>query len=383
MKEVILEVRNLQVLGDKQTILDIPKLQVEMGETLAFLGPNGAGKTTLLQVLAFLQSPHEGTVFFKGLPVNYKKNLLPLRRSLAVVFQEPLLFDTTVFENVASGLKLRRVPRHEIYEKVFMWLERLGISHLANRSARTLSGGEAQRTSLARAFVLNPQILFLDEPFAALDSPSRETLIEDLEHILRETPTTTILVTHDRSEVLRLADRVAIMDRGKILQMGRTDEVFNHPINETVAAFVGIETVLPGKVVEGREGTFLVKISEGHTIETIGNLRIGEDVWVCLRPEQVTLETLERDPGTWRSEDREEKESTLLRQEKITSSARNRIKGRVLRVVPQGLYYKVVLDCGFPLTSFVTKHSVEALNLKEGRSVLATFKATAVHIIPK
>jgi tungstate transport system ATP-binding protein len=383
VKEVILEVRNLQVLGDKQTILDIPKLQVEMGETLAFLGPNGAGKTTLLQVLAFLQSPHEGTVFFKGLPVNYKKNLLPLRRSLAVVFQEPLLFDTTVFENVASGLKLRRVPRHEIYEKVFMWLERLGISHLANRSARTLSGGEAQRTSLARAFVLNPQILFLDEPFAALDSPSRETLIEDLEHILRETPTTTILVTHDRSEVLRLADRVAIMDRGKILQMGRTDEVFNHPINETVAAFVGIETVLPGKVVEGREGTFLVKISEGHTIETIGNLRIGEDVWVCLRPEQVTLETLERDPGTWRSEDREEKESTLLRQEKITSSARNRIKGRVLRVVPQGLYYKVVLDCGFPLTSFVTKHSVEALNLKEGRSVLATFKATAVHIIPK
>ncbi len=383
MKEVILEVRNLQVLGDKQTILDVPKLQVEMGETLAFLGPNGAGKTTLLQVLAFLQSPHEGTVFFKGLPVDYKKNLLPLRRSLAVVFQEPLLFDTTVFENVASGLKLRRASRQEIYEKVFIWLERLGISHLANRSARTLSGGEAQRTSLARAFVLNPQILFLDEPFAALDSPSREALIEDIEHILRETHTTTILVTHDRSEVLRLADRVAIMDRGKILQMGRTDEVFNHPINETVAAFVGIETVLPGKVVEGREGTFLVKISEGHTIETIGNLRVGGDVLVCLRPEQVTLETLERDPGTCRSEGREKKDSILLRPEKITSSARNRIKGRILRVVPQGLYYKVILDCGFPLTSFVTKHSVEALNLKEGRSILATFKATAVHIIPK
>lgn len=383
MKEVILEVRNLQVFGYQQTILDIPKLQVEMGETLAFLGPNGAGKTTLLQVLAFLQSPHEGTVLFKGLPVDYKKNLLALRRSLAVVFQEPLLFDTTVFENVASGLKLRRIPQQEIREKVFMWLERLGISHLTNRSARTLSGGEAQRTSLARAFVLNPQILFLDEPFAALDLPSREALIEDLERILHETHTTTILVTHDRSEVLRLADRVAIMDRGKILQMGRTEEVFNHPINETVAAFVGIETVLPGKVIQGREGTFLVKISEGHTIETIGNLRVGEDVWVCLRPEQVTLETLERNLETQRSQSMGEKDPLFFQQERSTSSARNRIKGRILRVVPQGLYYKVVLDCGFPLTSFVTKHSVEALNLKEGRSILATFKATAVHVIPK
>jgi len=363
MKQVILEARNLQVFWKEQTLLDIPKLQVECAETLALLGPNGAGKTTLLQVLALLQRPHRGEIFFNDVPVNYSKNLLKLRRALTVVFQEPLLFDTTVFENVASGLKLRGASRNDIQRKVSTWLERLGISHLADRPARALSGGEAQRTNLARALVLSPQVLFLDEPFSALDPPSREALIGDVERIFRETRTTAVLVTHDRSEALRLADRVAIMDRGKILQIGKTDEVFNQPINETVAAFVGIETVLPGKVKEGRAGTFLVEVSGGHRLEVIGNLSLGEDVLLCLRPEQVTLQILE-------------KERTL-------SSARNHVKGRILKIIPQDLYYKVVLDCGFPLTSFVTRSSVEALNLKEGKPIVATFKATGIHIIRK
>ncbi|MCI0525992.1 MAG: ABC transporter ATP-binding protein [Nitrospira sp.] len=363
MREIILEARNLQVLRNGQTILNIPKLQVETGEALAFLGPNGAGKTTLLQALALLQRPQEGEILLDGTLVNYGKNLLKLRRSLAVAFQEPLLFDTTVFENVASGLKLRGEPRNEIKRKVFTWLEHLGISQLTNRSARTLSGGEAQRTSLARAFVLSPQILFLDEPFAALDPPSREALIEDVERILQETRTTTILVTHDRTEALRLANRVAIMSYGKILQIGKTDEVFNYPLNETVAAFVGIETVLPGRVKEGKEGTFRVELSQGQSLEVTGNLAVGEDVLLCLRPEHVTLEIPER--------------------EKIISSARNHVEGHILKIIPQDLYYKVVLDCGFLLTSFVTKGSVQALNLQEGKSVIATFKATAVHIIRK
>jgi tungstate transport system ATP-binding protein len=363
MKEVIFEVRNLQVLGDKQIILDIPKLQIETAETLAFLGPNGAGKTTLLQVLALLQRPYQGEILFDGIPVVYEKNLLKLRRALAVVFQEPLLFNTTVFDNVASGLKLRGASRTEIKKKVCLWLERLKISHLVDRSARTLSGGEAQRTSLARAFVLSPRVLFLDEPFSALDFPSRETIIEDIDHILRETRITTVLVTHDRSEALRLANRIAIMDNGKILQIGKTEEVFNHPLNENVAAFVGIETVLPGKVREGKDGTFLVEISGHHFIEVIGNLNLEEDVLLCIRPEQVTLQIPDG--------------------EKTISSARNRVRGRILKIIPQGLYYKVILDCGFPLTSFVTKNSVEALALKEDHSILATFKATAVHIIRK
>jgi tungstate transport system ATP-binding protein len=153
------------------------------------------------------------------------------------------------------------------------------------------------------------------------------------------------------------------MDNGKILQIGKTEEVFNHPLNENVAAFVGIETVLPGKVREGKDGTFLVEISGHHFIEVIGNLNLEEDVLLCIRPEQVTLQIPDG--------------------EKTISSARNRVRGRILKIIPQGLYYKVILDCGFPLTSFVTKNSVEALALKEDHSILATFKATAVHIIRK
>ncbi len=137
-----------------------------------------------------------------------------------MVFQEPLLFDTTVFDNVATGLKIRKEKRSAIQERVEEQLERFGIAHLSHRSARTLSGGEAQRTSLARAFAVQPEILFLDEPFASLDPPSQESLIEDLEGILRQTQTTTIFATHDRLEALRLSDRIAVMNGGKILQVG-------------------------------------------------------------------------------------------------------------------------------------------------------------------
>ena len=150
-------------------------------------------------------------------------SVLEYRRRLAMVFQEPLLFDTTVFNNVASGLRIRGMKRSEIDGIVAEQLERFGISHLRGRSARTLSGGEAQRASLARAFATRPEILFLDEPFASVDQPSSEALIEDLQAVLRKTGTTAILATHDRMEALRLSDRIAVMKDGRILQIGSPD----------------------------------------------------------------------------------------------------------------------------------------------------------------
>jgi tungstate transport system ATP-binding protein len=238
-------------------------------------------------------------------------------------------------------------------------MDRFGISHLHDRSARTLSGGEAQRTSLARAFAIRPEILFLDEPLANLDPPSRESLTEDLERILRETRTTAIFATHDRIEALRLSDRIAVVRGGGILQIGTPEEVMNHPVNEFVAFFVGIETVLTGKVIHQEDGTLVVLV-EGGRIEAVGEAKLGEDVTLCIRPENVTL-------------------SNPSYQE--MTSARNVVRGKISRVVSLGFYQKVELDCGFPLVAYVTHTSIENLSLIEGKEVKASFKATAVHVL--
>jgi tungstate transport system ATP-binding protein len=278
-----------------------------------------------------------------------------------MVFQEPLLFDTTVFNNVSSGLKIRGMEKSEIHSRVTEQLERFGIIHLRTRSAKTLSGGEAQRTSLARAFALQPEILLLDEPFASLDPPTRSALIEDLESVLQQTRTTTIFATHDRLEALRLSNRIAVMNRGSILQIGSPEDVMNHPVNEFVASFVGIETILSGKVVKKNGGTFVASVS-GREVEAVGDAHLGEAVVLCVRPENVTLLT-----GSFRE----------------GTSARNIFPGKIMRIISLGLYQKVHLDCGFPLVAYVTNHSLEELSLIEGKEVQASFKATAVTVMKK
>ncbi len=193
-----LRVLGLVVRRGKRVVLEIDALDLERGEILALVGPNGAGKSTLVTALALIERPAAGTIESDGEPVDWRRGALLARRRLAIVFQEPLLFDTTVFENVATGLKLRAISGKERTPRIEHWLDRLGIRDLAGRQARTLSGGEAQRASLARALVLEPELLLLDEPFAALDPPTRERLVDDLLPLLRETATTTVLVTHDR-----------------------------------------------------------------------------------------------------------------------------------------------------------------------------------------
>ncbi len=357
----ILEIKNLEVKRGGITILNVSSLLIHTGEILSLIGPNGAGKTTLLQTLSYLIKPFQGEIFFRGRKVEKNHSVLEYRRKLAMVFQEPLLFDTTVFNNVASGLKIRGMKRVEIHERAMEQLQRFGISHLSNRSAKTLSGGEAQRTSLARAFALQPEILLLDEPFASLDPPTRNSLIEDLEHILQQTRTTAVFATHDRLEALRLSNRMAVMRDGKILQVGLPGEVMNHPVNEWVASFVGVETILTGKVIKQNGGTFITSV-EGQEIEVVGDVHLGERVVLCIRPENVTLSTRS-------SQDR--------------TSARNVFPGRIMKITSLGLYQKIHLDCTFPLVAYVTNHSLEELSLTEGKEMRASFKATAVTVIRK
>jgi tungstate transport system ATP-binding protein len=357
----ILEAKNIEVRRGGTIVLNVPSLFIGGGEILSLIGPNGAGKTTLLQTLSYLIKPSQGKIYFKGEELNSTRPVFEYRRKFAMVFQEPLLFDTTVFGNVASGLRIRGMKGMEMRSRVTEQLDRLGISHLSHRSAKTLSGGEAQRTSLARAFAIQPEILLLDEPFASLDPPTRESLMEDLEHILQQTQTTAIFATHDRLEALRLSNRIAVMNEGKILQIGSPEEVMNYPENEFVASFVGVETILTGRVIKRNGGTFVASVS-GQEIEAVGDAHSGETVLLCIRPENVTLSTHPSEGAT---------------------SARNVFRGRVEKVISLGLYQKVQINCGFLLVAYVTHHSLENLSLQEGREVAASFKATAIHVVRK
>ena len=355
---VLLQAEDLLVRRGGVTVLDIGALDVLSGQVLALIGPNGAGKSTLLLTLAGLLKPVQGRLLFRGEQIG--NGGFDYRRHIAMVFQEPLLFDTTVFENVATGLKIRGVGRAEIGRMVPEYLERFGVGHLAKRSARKLSGGEAQRTSLARAFVTKPEIVFLDEPFSSLDPPTRDALTGDLEQILCETHTTAVASTHDQTEALRLADRIAVVNGGRIAQIGPVAEIMNRPANEFVASFVGVETVLPGRVVETSDGVFVAAV-EGGEIQAVGHVRTGDGVLCCIRPEHVTLSTNTSFPA---------------------SSARNVFSGTIRKITPLGLFHRVHLNCGFDLVAYVTRQSLETLSLDEGKSVIASFKATAVHVIP-
>jgi tungstate transport system ATP-binding protein len=360
MAEALLSLQDIRVRHDQLAVLQLSSLAVYPGEVLAVIGPNGAGKSTLLRIMGLLQQPTEGKVYFGGAEVA-RGDGLSIRRRMASVFQEALLLKASVYENAALGLKLRGLDRCSIERRVRPWLDRLGIAHLAGRQARSLSGGEAQRTSLARALALQPELLLLDEPFSSLDPPAREDLLADLETILRETAVTTVFVTHDRDEAFMLADRVAVLIGGRLFQVGAAAEVFARPVNEEVARFVGVDTKIPAVVEKVSEGLAEVAFN-GGSAEVVGDLRPGERVLLCLRPEDITLSV----PGG----------------EDLKSSVRNRLAGKVVRIVPWGAHYRVVLECGGTrLVALISKPSFLELGLKEGGEAAASFKAAAVHVI--
>lgn len=359
----MLGVADLEVRQGGALVLRVPRLEVRRGEILAVMGPNGAGKSTLLLALALLQKPAGGSIRVAG-ELATSASAASLRRRMAVVFQEPLLLDTSVAQNVATGLQLRGMPRHEQHARAARWMAAFGISHLAKRSARSLSAGEAQRTSLARAFALEPEVLLLDEPFSALDAPTRNAVTADLLGILRATKTTTVLVTHDRDEALAFGDRVGVLIGGQLRQVGPPEEVFGAPADPEVASFVGVETIAPGVVVAHEEGLAQVRIGD-RLVEVVSTLSKGTPVLFCLRPEDVTLHPMPEGAPM------------------PPSSARNRLPGRVAGLSPWGTQVRVMVDCGFAVTAAVTRRSAVELGLEAGAAVVASFKATSAHLIAR
>lgn len=359
--EPLLEIRNLSVFRGGTSVLQIPSFVLQRNETVALIGPNGTGKSSFLLALAGLLPIKAGEILFRQEEIKPGFASTEYRRKLAMVFQEPLLFDTTVADNVAVGLKLRHVGSQEIDERVKSCLDRFRITHLADRSARKLSGGEAQRTSLARAFATNPEIILLDEPFVGLDPPARMALSDDLERVLRESGTAAILTTHDQLDALRLADRMVVMQDGKIVQSGTPSTVNNQPANEFVATFVGMENIFTGMVTEADNGLFSVAVAD-KTMEIMGDGAPQESVVICVRPEHVVIS---------------------LTNPESTASTRNVFPCTVSKIVQLGLFTKIYLDCGFSLIASITNQSFESLELHPGRQVFASFKATSVHLFRK
>ncbi|WHY85315.1 ABC transporter ATP-binding protein [Neobacillus novalis] len=233
----LVELNNITVKAQNKTILDIPEFQICAGEFLGIMGPNGAGKSTLLKVLAFLEKQSGGEILYRGKVIPKGNVPLELRRKFSIALQQSLLLDGTVFHNIAIGLTLRKLPKGDIKDKVAHWLELFGISHLAKKNALYLSGGEAQRVNLARAMIVEPEILFLDEPFSALDFPTKIKLMEDFKGIIETARTTAVFVSHDLMEINYLTNRLAIIVNGEVKQSGPTPRVLEHP-NSSTASFL-------------------------------------------------------------------------------------------------------------------------------------------------
>src|SRR5262249_18891687 len=237
-----------------------------------------------------------------------------------------------------------------------------GTEPLAGRQARTLSGGEAQRTSLARAFAIEPDVLLLDEPFSALDPATREDLLRDLQRALRETTLTTVFVTHDRNEALRLGDRVGVMLDGRLVQLDQPEVVFGRPAGPDVARFVGVENIIPGRV-DSADGGLLTVDAGALRVLVPGDLSIGRSVVLCVRPEDVVI----RPAAAAATRD----------------SALNRFHGQVAELISIGAQVRALVECGQPLVALITRHSVVELALKVGSPVTVSFTASAVHVIDR
>ena len=273
-------------------VVDVDHLVVEEGEVLAVLGPNGAGKSTLLRLLSLIEAADSGRIAHFGRPV--KSGDLDARRRTATVFQRPLLMQGNVRENVAFGLKLRRVSRQERSKKVAWALDLLGIAGFADADVKTLSGGELQRVAIARALVLDPEILFLDEPTSNLDGGVRRRFREDLRDVVGRLGVTVVLITHDQNEALSLAHRVAVLREGRVVQEGSTDDVFARPRDSFVADFMGVETVWHGRVIACEDGLCTVLARNGNTAEAVASVPTaeGDTVLLAMRPEDIALTRL-------------------------------------------------------------------------------------------
>ena len=279
--------------GTSVAVADLD-LQIEQGEFFSLLGPSGCGKSTTLRMLAGFVKPTTGQIRVNGRNVTA---LPPEARDIGIVFQNYAIFPhMTVFDNIAFGLVERKLPRAEIKQKVDAALAEVGMTGFEDRYERELSGGQKQRVALARVLVIEPEILLLDEPLSALDKKMREEMKYWIKNIQKSVGITTIYVTHDQSEALTMSDRIAVMDQGRVLQIGTPVEIYEQPASRFIAEFIGESNLLDGTALDVHGAVCSIDI-DGATVTgrlTQNNAAIkGQAVTLLVRPEMIRLHSLD------------------------------------------------------------------------------------------
>jgi len=358
MMTSVLTLQGLKYKAGGRVILDIPDFSVDAHGILAILGPNGAGKSTLLRVLAGLSRPPEGTlqVSSGGNTSRGDEAVETLRLRSAFVFQNPYVWSGSVRRNLELGLRFRRLDAAEIGRRVNAIVEQLGLGSVLERDAGTLSGGEAQRVALARALVLDPEVLFLDEPSSNLDAEAHAALREDLDRVARARAGAIILATHDRPDAFYLADRIAVLREGRVVQTGTPAELFENPVDPFIASITGAELSFRGTVTSTDRELLTIDIA-GTEVLAVGRASIGNAVKVAYRPEDLFL-SAEPPAG---------------------GSARNRFKARVSEVRSLGALVRIRLSGPADLVAIVTRAAASELEIAENSEIWVQVKATALH----
>lgn len=350
----LLEIKNVFKEFNGRNILENINLTIDKGTTLGIIGPTGCGKTTLLRILDLLEAPSAGKIYFNGIDISKTKNeKLTYRRKVGMVFQKPVVFKGTVLQNIKYGLNIRGNTPESSNEEINELLETLGLGGYEDRDASTLSGGETQRIALARAMIIKPEILILDEPTANLDPISTEKIELMIQNIRKNNETTIIMATHNLIQGQRLCDEIAIINQ-RIHQIGRPEEIFRKPKNSFVADFVGMKNVMKGHAKKIKNNLTVINIGK---IKTYATSSLEGDVYMSIRPEDITVS-----------------------KSKVKTSALNDLKGTIKSITDDGTLIKLDVDVGEIFTIYLTRKSFFDLEISLGSVVWIQFKASAVNI---
>ena len=369
----VLEARALSLRYGATLALDRVSFSLEDGETFAVLGPSGCGKTSLLRVIAGLERPQAGEVWLDGRCID---GMPPHRRGFGLMFQEFALFPhLRVAQNVEFGLRMQGLPRADRRRRVKELLALVGLEGYETRRMHELSGGERQRVALARSLAPNPRLLMLDEPIGALDRNLRESLLLELRTLLTQLGQTALYVTHDQEEAFAIADRVLVMEGGRVRQIGRPAEVYQRPANAFVARFIGLPNLLPGRVEAGRDGRRLVRTAVGTFCAPADSVTgapldapPGTDLTLLLGNEGVQLQR--RDTGGDANNDANSGAAGL-----------NRFRARVAQRSFRGRTSTFRLDASGRALQFEVENSADHAAIAPGDEVSVTLAAAAVRVL--
>ncbi len=294
--QIAVEISNVTKKFGEVLAVDNVSIKIRDGEFFSMLGPSGCGKTTTLRMIGGFELPTEGTISIMGERQGFKP---PYQRPVNTVFQSYALFPhMTVAQNIAFGLEMKKVPKDEIKKRVQEMLDLVQLPKMGKRKPKQLSGGQRQRIALARALINHPKVLLLDEPLGALDLKLRKDMQLELKAIQERVGITFIYVTHDQEEAITMSDRIAVMDKGKVLQLGTPEDIYEHPENLFVADFIGESNFIPGTVKKVGDA-FGLEISDGRTLAAAWaepSIEIGEAAVISVRPEKLHIYPADNSP---------------------------------------------------------------------------------------